>query len=116
MSYISLPMGKLYQKKETKKLKNFPGVYVGKFYQDLANNVASATTSDFYSRIVNDVDVPYEGIQKYLLATSGFAKGMLTDKNHYVTGDRLNNATFRQKLGPIAKKNISAPKPSRASV
>ena len=35
---------------------------------------------------------------------SDFAKGMQTD-NNYVTRDRTNNASFRQKLDPI-KKNI----------
>ena len=112
MSYISLPT---IPKKETKKLNNFSGAYAGKFNQDLANNVGSATTSDFYSRIANDFDVPSEGIQKYLLPTSGFAKGVQTDINHYVMGDRLNNASFRQKLGPLAKKIFRRQNP-RASV
>ena len=103
MSYITLPTGKLHQKKETKRLQNFRAGHVGKFYRDLANNVDSATTSDFYSRTANDVDVPSENIQKYLLATSDFAKGMQTDINHSVTRDRLNNASFEQKLDPKAK-------------
>ena len=37
------------------------------------------------------------------MATSNFAKGMQTDINHYVTRDRINNASFRQKLDPISK-------------
>ena len=37
------------------------------------------------------------------LATSDFAKDMQTDINHYVTRDRINNASFRQKLDPISK-------------
>ena len=37
------------------------------------------------------------------MATSDFAKGMQTDINHYVIGDRINNASFRQKLDPISK-------------
>ena len=36
-------------------------------------------TSDFYSRIDNDVDVPFEDIQKYLLVASDFAKLMETN-------------------------------------
>ena len=28
---------------------------------------------------------------------------MQTDINHYVTKDRINNASFRQKLDPISK-------------
>ena len=37
------------------------------------------------------------------MATSDFAKGMQDDINLHVTWDRLNNASFRQKLDPIAK-------------
>lgn len=103
MSYISSRTGKLHQKKETKRLKTFPAGYVGIFYWDLANIVDSATTSDFYSRIANDVDVQSEDIQKYFLAISDFFKGMETDINHYVTRDRLNNASFRQTIDSIAK-------------
>ena len=46
--------------------------------------------------------------QKYLLATSDFAKGMQDDINLYVMRDRLNNSSFRQKLDPISK-NIFRP-------
>ena len=53
--FISLPTAKLHKKTETKKLKNFPTGYVGRFYNDLANNVDSAVNSDFYGRIANDV-------------------------------------------------------------
>ena len=38
-----------------------------------------------------------------MLATSDFAKSILTDINHYVTRDRINDASFRQKLDPISK-------------
>ena len=62
--------------------------------------------SDFYGGIANDVNIPSEDIQKYILATSGFAKGMQNDINHYVTRERINNASFKQKLDPIGK-NIS---------
>ena len=37
------------------------------------------------------------------MAASDFAKGMQTDINHYVTKDRINNTSFRQKLDPISK-------------
>ena len=59
--------------------------------------------SDFYGRIANDADIPSEDVQKYILATSDIAKGMQTDINHYVTWDKINNASFRQKLDPISK-------------
>ena len=91
MSCIFLPTGKLYYKKETKRLNIF------------LQGMWEICFTEFYSRIANDVDVPFEDIQKYLLGTSGFTKGMQTDINHYVTGDRLNNGSLRQKLDPIAK-------------
>ena len=34
---------------------------------------------------------------------SDFTKGIQTDINHYVTKDKINNASFRQKLDPISK-------------
>ena len=42
-------------------------------------------------------------MSRNILATSDFAKGMQADINHYVTKDRINNASFRQKLDPISK-------------
>ena len=58
--------------------------------------------SDFYGRIANDADIPSEDVQKYILATSDFAKGMQTDINHCVTRDKINNASFRHKLDPTS--------------
>ena len=37
------------------------------------------------------------------MATSDFANSIQTDINHYVTRDRIKNASFRQKLDPISK-------------
>ena len=42
-------------------------------------------------------------MQKYILSTSDFAKSIQTDINHYVTRDRINNASFRQRLDSISK-------------
>ena len=103
MSFISLPTGKLQEKTETKKFKNLLAGYLGRFYRNLADNVDSSLGSDFYGRIANDADIPTDDLQKYLLATSDFSKGMQDDINHYVTRDRINNTSFRQKLDPIAK-------------
>ena len=103
MSFVSLPTGKLHKKTETKKLKHFPAGYDGRFYNDLGNDADSAVNSNFYGRVANDVDIPSEDVQKYLLETSDFAKGMQDDINVYVMRDRLNNASFRQKLDPISK-------------
>ena len=99
--FFLLPTNKLYKKVNTKRLKNFPAGYVGSFYQNLADNIN--TSSDFYSRIAADADIPKEDVQKYILATSDFAKSIQTDINHYVTRDRINDASFRQKLDPISK-------------
>ena len=77
--------------------------YVDSFYRNLADNVDNFIGSDFYGRIANDSNIPPEDVQKYILATSDFAKGMQTDINHYVTRDRINNASFRQKLDPISE-------------
>ena len=58
---------------------------------------------EFYGKIANDYDIPSDDVQKFILTTSDFAKGMQTDINHYVEKDRINNASFRQKLDPISK-------------
>ena len=47
--------------------------------------------------------MPSEDVQKYILATSDFTKGIQTDINHYVRRDRIDNASFQQKLDPISK-------------
>ena len=94
-------MKKLYKKENTQRLKNFPAGYVGNVYRNLANNIN--TDSDFYSRIAADTDILKEDVQKYLLATSDFAKSIQTDINRYVTRDRINDASFRQKFYPISK-------------
>ena len=99
--FFLLPTNKLYKKENTKRLKNFPAGYVGNFYRNLADNVD--TSSDFFAQISNDTNIPREDVQKYLLATSDFAKSIQTDINHYVTRDRINNASFRQKLDLINK-------------
>ena len=100
-SFFLLPTNKLYKKENTRKLKNFPAGYVGSFYGNLADSID--TSSDFYSRIADDANISKEDVQKYLLATSDFAKSIQTDINHYVTRDRINDASFRQKLDLISK-------------
>ena len=92
---------KLYKKEDTKQLKNFPAGYVGIFYRNRADNIDD--TSDFVSRITEDVHIPKEDVQKHILATSNFAKSIQTDINHYVTRDRINCASFRQRLDPISR-------------
>ena len=101
--FYLLPTNKLYKKGKTFQLKNFPAGYVASFYRNLSDNVDNFLGSDFYSRITADADIPKKDVQKYILATSDFAKSIQTDINHYVTRDRINNASFRQKLDPISR-------------
>ena len=72
--FYLLPTNKLYKRQNTRQLKNFPAGYVGSFYRNLADNVDN--TSDFYSTITADADIPREDVQKYILATSDFAKSI----------------------------------------
>ena len=99
--FYLLPTNKLYKKEDTQQLKNFPAGYVGSFYRNLAQNIDIG--SDFYSRMTTDANIPREDVQKYILATSDFAKSIQTNINHYVTRVRINDASFRQKLDLISK-------------
>lgn len=56
--FYSLPTGKVYEKPETSKLKNFLAGYVDSFYRNLADNVDTFLGSDFYGRITSDTDIP----------------------------------------------------------
>ena len=95
--FYLLPTNKLYKKEDTRQLKNFLAGYVESFYRSLADNVDNFIGSDFYSRITADADIPREDVQ------FDFTNSIQTDINHYVTRDRINDASFRQKLDPISK-------------
>ena len=101
--FYLLPTNKLYKKEDTRQLKKDPAGYVGSFDRNLADIVDNFIGSDIYSRITADLNIPREDVQKYILATSDFAKSIQTGINHYVTRDRINDASFRQKLDPISK-------------
>ena len=105
MSFCSLPTGKLFKKKKKKQLKHFPADYVERFDRNLVDNVDNFLGSKFYGSIANNAEIPSDILQKHILPTSDFAKGMQTDINHYVAKDRINNASFRQKL-VLTSKNI----------
>ena len=109
--FFLFPTGKLHKKEKQKKLKNFPAGYVGNFYRNLADNVDNFLGSEFYGRITNDANSTSANVQKCILATSDFAKGIQTDINHYVTKDRINDASFGQKLDPISKNIIRRQNP-----
>ena len=101
--FYSLPTGKLHKKEKQKRLKNFPADYISSFYRNLAYNVCNFFASDFYGRIASDANLPPEDVQKCILATLEFAKVIQNDINHYVTRDRIYDASYRQKLDPISK-------------
>ena len=101
--FYLLPTNKLYKKEDTRQLKKDRAGYVGSFDRNLADIVDNFIGSDFYSRITADLNIPREDVQKYILATSDFAKRIQTGINNYVTRDRINDASFRQKLDPISK-------------
>ena len=84
-------------------MQNFTSIYVGNFYRNLADNVNNFIGSEFYGITADDSNRPPENVKKFILVTSDFAKGIQTDINHYLTRDRINDASFRQKLGPISK-------------
>ena len=69
----------------------------------MGDNVDNFTGCDIYGRIANDSNILSQGIQKYVLAASDFTKRVQTEINHYVTRDRINNASLQQKLDPISK-------------
>ena len=98
--FYLLPTNKLYKKEDVLQLKNLPADYVGSFYKNLADNIDD--TSNIFSRITADADIPKD-VQKFILGTSDYAKSIQTDINHFVTRDRINKASFRQKLDPISK-------------
>ena len=108
--FYLLPNNKLYKKENTKRLKNFPAGYVGNFYRNLSDRVDNVQ-SNFLSAISNDASIPKDDVQKYLLATSDFAKSIQIDINHYVTRGRINNASFRQKLDPISRNIVQRQNP-----
>ena len=54
MAFISLSTGKLHKKAKTKKLKNFPVGYVGKFYRNFGQNIDSSVNENFSCKIAND--------------------------------------------------------------
>ena len=72
--FYSLLFGKLHKRPKQSRVKNFPASDVGSFFRNLADNVNNYLGPDFYGRIANDVNVASEDIQKYMLATSDFAK------------------------------------------
>lgn len=109
--FYLLPTNKLYKQEKTKRLKNFPTGYAGFFHRNLVDKNDNFTGSDFYSRTAVDAELPRKDVQKYILATSDYAKSMQTEINHYAMRDRINDASFRKKLDPISKNILRSQNP-----
>ena len=90
--------GKLHKRPRESRLKNFPADYVGSFYRTLADNVDNFVGSGFYGGIANDSNIPLRFRQRHT-------------NNHNLTRDRINNASFRQRLDPISKNIIRRQNP-----
>ena len=90
------------KKKKKKKLPIFSSKYRSDFYQNLNDSSNQLLDSNFHKQI--DYDTPSEDVQNYLLTTSDFGKGMQDDINMWIINNKLNNASFRQKLDCPAEK------------
>ena len=101
MVHYYLRTGRLHKKTETKRLSTIPPNYESRFYKTLDDPLNKSFDTCFQRDVLSKA--PSKDVKKYLLATSDFGKGMQDDINMYVNRDRLNNASFRQKLNPIAK-------------
>ena len=101
MVYYSLPTCRLRKKTKTKELSKTPANYESRFYKTLDDSFNKSFDTYFQRDVLSKA--PNQDVKNYLLPTSDFGKGMQDDINMYVTRDRLNNASFRQKLDCIAK-------------
>ena len=68
-----------------------------------------SSDTDIQQEIVKNA--PSEDVNKFLLATSEFGQEIHEEINLYVTNNRLNEASFRQKLDPISKNIIKNQNP-----
>ena len=67
------------RKKILEGLRTFLQFMSENYYRNLADNIDNFSGSGFYSRIGADADLPREDVQKYILATSDFAKSIQTN-------------------------------------
>ena len=96
-----MPTGTLHEQKETKRLTKIPASYENRFYKTLDDPFDKSFDTLFQRNSIKNA--PSEDVKNYLLATSDYGKRMQKDINMYITRDKLNNASFRQKLDPIAQ-------------
>ena len=105
-AYYSLPLLRLYKKEKIKKLNILPLNFEKSFYKSWAEDIDTRIgTSVFQQNIVRN-DNPSEDVKNFLLAAYEFGQDIQSDIDLYVTKGKLNEASFRQKLDPIAKNVI----------
>ena len=102
--------GTLHKKTETKKQAKTPGSYKNRFYKTHDDPFDKSFNTYFQCNIISKA--LSEDVKNHLLATSDFGKGTQGDINRYFTRVRLNNASCRQKLHPIAKNKFRRENPS----
>lgn len=104
-AYISLPHAKLHENKETKNLNNLPSDFdFFFFYRDWLDGIDFSDLTNFQQKVVSET--PWEDVKNFLIATSQFGEEIQGEIDLYVTNNRLNEASFRRKLDPIAKNII----------
>ena len=102
--YYSLPHVRLHEKRETKKHNNLTSNFEKNFYKSCAEEKNGVMDSDFQRKIISEA--LNEDVRSYLLATTEFGQEIQFDIDFYITRDKLNQASFRRKLDPIAKNII----------
>ena len=83
---------------------NLPSNFEKNFYKSWAEEIDSVINMDFQRKIVSEM--PNEDVRNHLLATTEFGQEIQSDIDLYITRDRLNQASFRTRLDPIAKNVI----------
>ena len=99
--FISWSHTRIHKKEETKRLNNLPSNFAESFYRDSFDGIDFSHETDFQQKIVKNT--PIEDVKSYFLGTSEFGNEIEGDINLYVTSNRLNEASFRQKLDSVSK-------------
>ena len=71
-----------------------------KIYRDWLDSVGFSHDNDFEHEIAKNTHS--EDVKKYLLTTSEFGNKIQGEIDLYLTNNRLNEASFRQKFDPIS--------------
>ena len=107
---MSLPHASTHKKEDTKRLSNLPTYFVESFYTDWLDGIDFSCNTDFQTGNFKK-HTKWE-FKKYLLATSEFGQKIQVEIDLYITNDRLNEASFRQKLDPVPSTQYPVSKPN----